>query len=233
MLIDARLPGPCGTMLKRDIYKDATNLYLRYSKKPATIIDGGACQGLMISMFNSLLPRSTIHGFEANPKLFSDLTKRFKANKNIILHNNILSDSVGLTKFCVSDYFPSGSILEPTDWLIRICGDKVKVKEVIDLPAVTLDSVLDHADIMKLDVQGAELKVLKGSINLLRTIKVVILEVLFVDYYKEQPLFFDLHSFMCEQNFQMFGLYNLSTCIDGNLVAADALFFNLDFYNKL
>ena len=234
MKIDAKLPSRCGTMIKRDIYKDAANLYLKCaSRTPAVVIDGGSCQGTMISLFNTLLPKSTIHGFEANPKLFSNLVRRFSASKNIILHNDILSDVVGTAKFNVSDYFPSSSIFEPTDWLIRICGDMVKVKEVIDVPSVTLDSVLTHADVMKLDVQGAELKVLQGATKLLKTMKVVILEVLFVDYYKDQTLFSDLYDFMIKHNFQMFGLYNLSTCVDGNLVAADSLFINLDYYNKL
>lgn len=234
MKTDAKLPGPCGTMLKRDIFKDAAALYLKYAPRiPPIVIDGGSCNGLMISIFNTLFRKSIIHGFEAHPTLSASLVRRFSSNKNIIIHNNILSDNVGVSKFCVSDYLPSGSILEPTDWLIRICGDKVKVKEVIDIPSVTLDSVLDHADVLKLDVQGAELKVLHGATRLLKTIKVVILEVLFVDYYKNQPLFSDLYDFMIKQNFQMFGLYNLSTCVDGNLVAADALFINLEYYNKL
>jgi FkbM family methyltransferase len=221
-------------MLKRNIYEDAAKLYLkRNNRTPPIIVDGGSCRGEMISIFNALFPRSTIHGFEARPDLFLKLTQKFSANKNIILHHNVLSDNVGTEKFGVTGYIGSGSIHEPTDWLVRMIGNKAKVTEVIDVPSVTLDSILGNVDIMKLDVQGAEIKVLNGAIRLLKIMKVVILEVLFVDYYKNQPFFSDLYDFMIKHNFQMFGLYNLSTCTDGNLVAADALFINLDHYNKI
>jgi FkbM family methyltransferase len=234
MKTDARLPSPHGTMIKRNIYDDASKLYLKYDNRtPPIIVDGGSCRGEMISTFNTLLRKSVIHGFEAHPKLFSNLVQKFSANKNVILHNNVLSDTVGVSKFGITGYIGSASILEPTDWLIRMIGNKAKVTEVVNIPSVTLDSILEHVDIMKLDVQGAELKVLHGSIRLLKIMKVVILEVLFVDYYKNQPFFSDLYDFMIKHNFQMFGLYNLSTCTDGNLVAADALFINLDYYNKI
>ena len=234
MKVDARIPGPHGTMLKRNIYEDAYKLYLKHnSRTPPVIVDGGSCRGEMLIKLNSFFPKSVIHGFEAHPQLFAKLKQKFAANKNIVLYNKLLSDTVGTEKFGISGYAGSGSIHEPTDWLVRMIGNKAKVVQVVDAPSVTLDSVLARVDVMKLDVQGAELKVLNGAARLLKDIKLVILEVMFADYYKNQPFFVDLHDYMVKHNFQMFGLYDLSTCTDGNLVAADALFINLDYYNKI
>jgi len=49
---------------------------------------------------------------------------------------------------------------------------------------------------MQMDVQGCELKVLKGASSILSKIKLIYMEVANEEYYKEQPLKKDVEIFM-------------------------------------
>ena len=62
-------------------------------------------------------------------------------------------------------------------------------------------------DLIKLDVQGAELKALRGATKLLKTAKLVFLEVSFVPIYKDCPLYEDIDRFMTKHGYRQAGLY--------------------------
>jgi hypothetical protein len=84
------------------------------------------------------------------------------------------------------------------------------VAKVIDVPLLTLSDFIDKyqrplPDLLKLDVQGAELDILRGIrsehwAGLLG----IQAEVGFVEFYQGQPLFGDVDAFMRSQGFQMF-----------------------------
>ena len=68
------------------------------------------------------------------------------------------------------------------------------------LPCETADQVAQqlrtHFDVIKLDVQGAELDVLRGSTNSLEHALAIDIEVEFCELYKDQPLFDQVFSFL-------------------------------------
>jgi hypothetical protein len=61
-------------------------------------------------------------------------------------------------------------------------------------------------DIIKIDVQGAELKVLAGGIPVLHEAEVVIMEVSLIQEYAEGALFADAIEFMREQRFCVYDI---------------------------
>jgi hypothetical protein len=61
-------------------------------------------------------------------------------------------------------------------------------------------------DFLKIDVQGAELKVLHGAPRLAATALVMEIEVEFVQLYQGQPLFADVDIYMRSQGFQLHAL---------------------------
>ena len=62
-------------------------------------------------------------------------------------------------------------------------------------------------DLVKLDVQGAELKALHGAQRVLKTATAVYLEVSFVSIYKNCPLFGEIDSFMKSHGYDRRALY--------------------------
>lgn len=75
--------------------------------------------------------------------------------------------------------------------------EKVSTRRLDDLDAV------GRCDFLKIDVQGAELDVLKGSTRVLSGASVVFCEVEFVRMYRDQPLFADVDAFMRSQGWTL------------------------------
>jgi FkbM family methyltransferase len=112
---------------------------------------------------------------------------------------------------------PACSSLFPPDELalsmfpaLRIAG-KVGVREVA---LHTLDGWADDAgvkavDVIKLDVQGAELAVLRGAAKLLSTVRTIELEVTFNPIYAGQPLFGDVDKYLRNRGFRLWRLAHL------------------------
>jgi len=101
------------------------------------------------------------------------------------------------------------SILEPTE---RFSSWE---KEIIKVPTITLDTLFDRNglnfedfDMIDLDVQGAELSVLKGAMKLLKSISVVVSEITFSNPdYKNNTTSEELIDFLKSQGFVMLETY--------------------------
>ena len=84
-------------------------------------------------------------------------------------------------------------------------------------------SEIKRPSIMKLDVQGYELEVLKGSKNLLKNIDFIITEISFKKIYKNQVTRKKLLKFLNKNNFKSKKMLNISK-MNNNLFQGDILF---------
>ena len=78
----------------------------------------------------------------------------------------------------------------------------------------TLDSILatdnfPQPDLIKLDVQGYELEVLKGSETALAGAEAVLMEVSIVELYQESPVLHHVTAFMAERGFRAYDICSL------------------------
>lgn len=109
---------------------------------------------------------------------------------------------------CSSLYPPNES------YLARFAGlpELVNLDFSVDLELTTLDCVcqeeeIDRIDFLQVDVQGADLSVLKGGNAILnRTVLAVQVEVEFSSLYSQQPLFADVDTYLRQQGFTLFDL---------------------------
>ncbi|MBI2253146.1 MAG: FkbM family methyltransferase [Proteobacteria bacterium] len=110
---------------------------------------------------------------------------------------------------------PSGSSLyEPNpDVMRRFSAPSYgSVAKVVDVPLMTIADFIDKyrrpvPELLKLDVQGAELDILRQlRPEHLAGLLAVQAEVSFVEFYKSQPLFADVDTFMRSQGFVMYDL---------------------------
>ncbi len=84
------------------------------------------------------------------------------------------------------------------------------VKE-LEVPCLTLDAAASKygftdAAMLKLDVQGYELEILKSGPELLKQVDAVYVELEFLPFYEGQPLFGDIDSFLRERGFALIDL---------------------------
>ena len=79
-----------------------------------------------------------------------------------------------------------------------------KILETVILKSTTLDKIAvneQEISLLNIDVQGAELEVLKGGFNTLKKTDFIFLEVALVKLYEDQPLFAEIHNLLCEVGF--------------------------------
>ena len=77
--------------------------------------------------------------------------------------------------------------------------ERVQTRRLDDLPEIT------NIDLLKIDVQGAELDVFRGAERLLKGAVVVYTEVEFLPMYKGQPLFADVDAHLRGLGFRLHG----------------------------
>ncbi|WP_051321274.1 FkbM family methyltransferase [Chrysiogenes arsenatis] len=98
------------------------------------------------------------------------------------------------------------------------------------VPVVTLDGEtkkygLKGPFIIKVDVQGFELEVLKGAEETLKETEVVIMEVSLFQFYKESPTFLDAVAFMSQKGFSPYDIFGATyRPLDDALGQVDVVF---------
>jgi FkbM family methyltransferase len=124
----------------------------------------------------------------------------------------------GPARFHVTRYPGCSSLLEPDPTVIDLFpmigtgpGGNFHVEGVHDITTRRLDDVLVEGlpDFIKIDVQGAELDILRHGVRALATATVIEAEVEFVALYKDQPLFGDLQAFLRDHGFVLHKLIDL------------------------
>jgi len=187
---------------------------------PLTIFEIGACEGEDSVRYANLFPRATIYAFEPLPKnlerISATVAKYDKTNITVVPF--ALSNITGVSVFYVSSGAPEGeqnnmdwdfgnksSSLLPPDKHIDIVKF-IDFKNKIEVETITLHEFCNKncigcIDFIHMDVQGAELMVLTGAKELIRSIKAVWLEVSKVTLYKDQPLYDEVKEFMIENGF--------------------------------
>jgi FkbM family methyltransferase len=191
-----------------------TELRLLYpATAPLTILDVGACEGEDSIRYQLRFPQATVHAFEPLPANVQRAREHFAAYglRSIRLEQVALADKEGeATMHVLTGRAPgdegeawqhaSSSLLAPSAALGREYP-WLSFGETLTVPVTTLARyaaihAITDIDLLHLDVQGAELKVLGGAGSLLERVKVVWLEAEAVALYEGQPLCDAVEEFM-------------------------------------
>ena len=118
----------------------------------------------------------------------------------------------------------SSSLLKP----IQTISSKYLTKEIRKVSVKKLDKILalrniKRPSILKLDVQGFELEVLKGSLEIFKMIDYIITEVSFIEIYENQVMENKLLDFIYSKKFKLEKKCNSSKS-DKQLFQEDVLF---------
>ena len=188
-----------------------------------TIIDIGSNKGQFSLLAKSLFPEVKIFSFEPQIECLN-LQRTILGEKNVKYFNFGLGNIIKKTNFYITNREDSSSFLKPT----QIKMNKYKTKKIEKISVKRLDRIIKKNEIkrpsiMKLDVQGYELEVLKGSKKILRNIDFIIAEISFKQVYKKQVTKKKLLQFLNRNHFKSKKMFNISK-LNNKLFQADILF---------
>jgi len=194
------------------------------------IIDVGANSGQFSKVANAFYPDAKIDAFEPLPDLFPKMAKKFTVNKNITVHNLALGNENGQIKFNQNDYGHISSILEINSENIHYPKQSNSIPQ-IDVEIKTLDSFLSDKELpsltlLKLDVQGYELEVLKGASGSIKKIDYVIIEANLEQLYTNQPSFTEMNNYLNNIGFELQGMLDFNLGFKNKYIEIDLLFKN-------
>ena len=195
-----------------------------------SICDIGAHHGEISQKLSGLFPSAKIYSFEPYSTSFKVLQKKGELNQQIIPVHCALSSSEGELNLYVNAQDSTNSLSPTGEMGQKYQSWQTKTISTEIVPVLTLDSwgtknSVNEIELIKLDVQGFELNVLKGAQKYLgSSIRLIYTEVEFVKIYEENCLYFELESFLRQFNFELYQIYNLTSGEDGQLVTGDAIF---------
>ena len=169
-------------------------------KKFQTIIDIGANRGEYSEVCRYFCPDAQIYAFEANPDLFYQLsniknispklTGLWNVNTNLIFYANQTENG-------------RSSFLEYGKDSKEFRNDKLIKRKVNVTRFDSFDIQIDRPCFVKIDVEGAEIKVLEGFGDRLKEVDVLQLEYSFQDNFKGQTTFKEIISLLEKYNFEL------------------------------
>lgn len=212
----------------RESYISTPLFYQKYllhflnKKKKLIILDIGSCEGEDSIRYSRLFPNSSIYSFEPlpnNQELIKENIIKYNV-KNIELIPFAVDNKIGTSVFYTSSGEPDGMLNE--DWTY---GNKsssllppgkhldvlpwLKFEDKIIVNTISLEHFLEDNNIVEvnlihLDVQGAELRVLESARKYIEKIQIVWLEVSNVELYKGQPKRVDIERFMTSNGYTLY-----------------------------
>lgn len=162
--------------LKREIFSKHC-YFVDLEKDNPTIIDAGAHIGMATLYFMQQFPNAHVISIEANPLLIPVLEENVWQNRLedfVEVHNIALSDKDEDAILYIDpddEWHSTGSLYTTTHEYHKLPYKKISV------PGKPLSHFLQHpVDILKLDIEGAEFKVLKAAKKHLQNIDTILLE---------------------------------------------------------
>lgn len=190
---------------------------------PRTVFDVGAAFGDWSTACAEVFPNATFVLLEPIEEYRAILEPRAARLRSATVLPSAASNVSGTTSINVHRDLVGSSLLKETEG-----GDVDGVPRVVTtwrLDDLIHEHALQGPFLLKVDVQGAELRVLEGAGCVLKDALAVLLEVSFMDFFVGGARFADIIAYMYERGFvacDIFGL--MRRPLDGALAQADLLF---------
>lgn len=211
-------------------------------KDNCTIFDIGANKGQSIERFRKIFPNSIIHSFEPNKAEFEIINKKYQNDKKIIINNIAIGDKIEKKNFFITALSGTSSFNKlnlNTQWIKKRSSQyntsiEGYTKKVVEVDVLTLDQYcknnsIDNIDIVKIDTQGYEDKILGGSSEILEKniVKMIELEVMFDDVYERHLSFSDIEKYLLPYNFRFSAITTANNNLfEGLVFFADVIYIN-------
>lgn len=211
--------------LKQGVAASVEHSGIPFSPDIATVIDLGASRGQFALFASDRFPNARIISFEPQPEPLAELSALL--GDRVEARPVAVGSKAGTATMNISRSDDSSSLLR-----IGVNQRKVfpgtEAVDTIEVEVTTLDAALDQPlvrpSLLKIDVQGLELEVLKGATRTLAQIDEALIECSFVELYEGQAMADEVTAAMLEAGLRLAGVYGATVDADGRMVQADFLF---------
>lgn len=194
------------------------NISKKYLHNPPVVFDVGAHKGSYTEYVLSQIPSAECILFEPNGELYNELVKKYNA------FGILLGETSGVKPFyqCTNDADELSSTYNRP-----VFSDVEHNQEIIK--CITMDSFcestnINFIDFLKIDVEGAEMDVLKGSFKMLSKHKIMFLQVEYGGTYPDAGItFMDIINFI-----ELYG-YKIYELIEGKIQQVTKVNFIEDY----
>lgn len=212
--------------------------------------DVGANSGQSISRFLKYNYNIYIHSFEPTLELYNIVKKKYSEqikNKKIFINNFGLGDAKKELDFFSYKYNQINSFL-PIEKnskfeISRMIASKNKGSDFQKITKAKIDTLdeycknnkIDKIDLLKIDTQGFEPEVLKGSHNMLSEQKIKILEVeLILGFaYKKNLDFFDIEKYLSPYGYKLISISNSGNSISYSNFQVELIYVNKSTFENI
>ncbi len=191
------------------------------------ILDAGANRGQFSLACRLMHPGVPVVAFEPIPAEAAIFKKVHGGRSQVRLIESALGETKGTATLHLSKSADSSSLLPIGKRQAELFENTAEIG-TLTVPVQRLDDLNENwpgrtRQLLKLDVQGFELNVLRGAVETLKSCAYVYAECSEVALYDGQALRLEVEDFLCEHGFIMKGRFN-EQMDNGQLIQADYLF---------
>tara|TARA_B110000459_G_scaffold138563_1_gene151156 strand:+ start:19 stop:714 length:696 start_codon:yes stop_codon:yes gene_type:complete len=207
--------------LERNIHQKRISKFLQ-NRSIKTIIDVGAHKGEFAQNALQIESVNKIIAFEPQKKIFSLLKEKFSDNDKVVLNNFALSEKVEKRIMKINKMTATSTLNHEINdnslyfkFKSFLLYQKNSIIDEEEIDTTTFDAffngeMFDENTLLKIDTEGYEIHVLKGSEQKIREMKYILIENQFSKMYKNVN-FRDCHDFLRKKNFKLLKKFRFPT----------------------
>ena len=207
--------------LERNIHQKRISKFLQ-NRSIKTIIDVGAHKGEFAQKALQMESVNKIIAFEPQKKIFNLLKEKFSDNDKVVLNNFALSEKVEKRIMKINKMTATSTLNHEINndslyfkFKSFLLYQKNSIIDEEEIDTTTFDAffngeMFDENTLLKIDTEGYEIHVLKGSEQKIREMKYILIENQFSKMYKNVN-FRDCHDFLRKKNFKLLKKFRFPT----------------------
>ena len=192
-------------------------------------LDIGANEGNFTVGLKGLAPAARVVAVEPAPEPRARLEARVAELSGVRIVGKAVGAEPGTATFHLTGHDHNSSLQRPRDEMSTLYSDPGwQVVRDLEVGVTTLDELSEGepVSVIKLDVQGGELDVIRGGAATLERTTAVLMEVTFVSHYEGDATFDGLHEEMTGRGFRLASVSEAGRTGAGLATWADACYVN-------
>lgn len=211
-----------------EVFPSLEFYYLLRNKKYRTILDIGAHKGQFTKLINKIYNGIEIHSFEPQKRIFNNYLRKYNygTTNKINFYNFAIGDKEDKIKMNISNKSDSSSLKKINELQHQIFPgtefSEIQIVNIKNLDDIFFSNLLKPL-LLKVDVQGYELEILKSLKNNIQKIDEILIEVSFEELYEGQALEKEIDAYLSDYNFRLKNQIN-NIYKKGKIIQCDRLY---------